>query len=163
MKLRLPLFIAYFFAALVSASLFSCTHTDVYEKDTNIPNYEWKSNFEIKGSFAITDTASAYSTYIVLRHTDAYKYNNIWLNLGVQAPGDSMHFQKLELILATDAGGWMGAGMNDIWEVRQLLFRDAIHFKKSGTYSYSISQIMRDNPLPAVMSAGLRLEKRPGL
>jgi hypothetical protein len=36
-------------------------------------------------------------------------------------------------------------------------------FKKPGTYTYSITQIMRDNPLSAVMSAGLRVEKHTDL
>jgi gliding motility-associated lipoprotein GldH len=148
---------------LVTACLLlcSCSHTDVFEKNTTIPGYEWKNSFDVKGSFSITDTAAAYNIYIVLRHTDAYKYNNIWLNLGIQPPGDSMHYQKIDVALATDADGWMGSGMNDIWETRQLLqFSERAPFKKAGTYIYSITQIMRDDPLPSVMSAGFRVEKR---
>lgn len=136
--------------------LFSCTQTNVFENNTTIPGYAWKSSFTAKGSFVITDTAAAYKTYIVLRHTDAYKYSNIWLNIGVQAPGDTMQYSKINIELGTDAGGWMGNGMNDIWELRQLII---LPFKKAGTYNYSIGQIMRDDPLTAVMSAGLRVEK----
>jgi len=62
--------------------------------------------------------------------------------------------------LGTDANGWIGTGMNDIWEIRQPLFGKSFKFKKPGTYSFTITQIMRDDPLPAVMSAGLRLEKQ---
>ena len=161
MKFKRRPFITYLTTASVCCLLlFSCTHTDVFEKNTTIPRYEWKSSFEIKGNFSITDTAAAYNTYIVLRHTDAYKYNNIWLNLGIQPPGDTIHYQKIDVTLATDATGWSGSGMNDIWEVRQLLFREAMRFKNPGTYTYSIAQIMRDDPLPAVMGAGIRLEKR---
>jgi gliding motility-associated lipoprotein GldH len=137
----------------------SCTQLDTFEKNTSIPNYQWQSSFEAKGSFAITDTATTYNAYIVLRHTDAYKYNNIWLNVGIQPPADTMHYQKVDLQLGTDAKGWVGTGMNDIWEQRQLLFMGR-QFKKPGTYSFSIKQIMRDDPLPAVMSAGLRVEKQ---
>jgi gliding motility-associated lipoprotein GldH len=143
-----------------SVLFFSCTHTGVFEKDTSIPDYEWKNNFAVTGSFSIADTAALYNTYIVLRHTDAYKYNNIWINLGIQAPGDSMQYRKIDLALATDANGWMGSGMNDIWEMRQLLPQGILPLRKTGTYTYSISQIMRDDPLPAVMSAGLRIEKQ---
>jgi gliding motility-associated lipoprotein GldH len=93
----------------------------------------------------------------VLRHTDAYKYNNIWLNVGLQAPGDSMRYQKLNIELATDATGWEGSGMNDIWEVRKPLFVEPL--KHKGEYHFNITQIMRDNPLANVMSVGLRMEK----
>jgi len=138
----------------------SCTQIELYEKNTTIPKFAWQHNFSAKGEFMITDTVSAYSIYLVLRHTDAYQYNNIWLNVGLQPPGDTMHFQKVNLQLGDDINGWEGTGMNDIWEVRKLLNGEPRRFKKAGKYSFTISQIMRDNPLLHVMSAGLRLEKK---
>ena len=145
---------------IVHCLLFSsCKQIDVYEKHTVIPKYEWQSSFSATGDFLITDTISAYSIYLVLRHTDAYQYNNIWLNIGLQAPGDSMYIQKVNLILGDDASGWEGTGMNDIWEIRKLLNGKPRRFKQAGKYSFTISQIMRNNPLLNVMSAGLRVEK----
>ena len=138
----------------------SCRQVDVFEKNAVIPNYEWSSNFAAKGNFIISDTVSAYNIYLVLRHTDAYQYNNIWLNIGLQPPGDSMYMQKVDLKLGDDATGWEGTGMNDIWEVRKLLNGEPKRFKKAGSYNFNISQIMRDNPLRNVMSAGLRIEKK---
>ena len=138
----------------------SCKQIDIFEKNTPIPKFAWTQNFAAKGDFMITDTLSAYSIYLVLRHTDAYQYNNIWLNVGLQPPGDTMHFQKVNLQLGDDANGWEGTGMNDIWEVRKLLNGQPRRFKKAGKYSFSIFQIMRDDPLQHVMSAGLRLEKK---
>jgi gliding motility-associated lipoprotein GldH len=137
--------------------LSKCTQTGVFENNTTIPGYAWKNSFAAKGSFNVKDTASLYNTYIVLRHTDAYKYSNIWLNIGLQSPGDTMQHSKINIELGTDAGGWMGNGMDDIWELRQLV---VLPLKKTGTYNYTISQAMRDDPLPAIMSAGLRIEKR---
>ncbi len=148
------------FAAITGCGLLfltACTQTNIFENNTAIPKQAWQSSFAATGSFAIADTSSAYNTYIVLRHTDAYRYNNIWLNIGIQPPGDSMRYNKMSVELATDATGWMGTGMNDIWELRQLVY---LPFKKTGTYKYTISQIMRDDPLPAVLSAGVRVEKR---
>ena len=138
----------------------SCKQIDIFEKNTVIPNYEWKSNFIISGSFTITDTVSAYSIYLVLRHTDAYKYNNIWLNIGLQPPGDSLIKQKVDLKLGDDANGWEGTGMNDIWELRKLLNGEPRRFKKAGEYKFTIAHVMRDEPLLNVMSAGLRIEKK---
>jgi gliding motility-associated lipoprotein GldH len=158
--MKLSLIIFYFVLGVVFLQLSSCNQLDTFEKNTSIPKYEWKSSFEVKGSFSITDTTSSYITYIVLRHTDAYRYNNIWLNIGIQPPADTAHYQKIDLQLGTDATGWIGSGMNDIWEIRQLLFNRGMKFKKAGIYNFVITQIMRDDPLPAVMSAGLRLEKQ---
>lgn len=154
MKFELKYF---FLIAVCCGTFFSCTQINVFEKNSTIPGYSWKSDFAVKGDFTISDTASSYNTYLVLRHTDAYKYSNIWLNVGIQAPGDSMYYTKMNIELANDAAGWMGTGMDDIWELRQLVI---LPLSKKGTYNYSISQIMRDDPLAAVMSAGLRVEKR---
>ncbi len=140
--------------------LSSCSQLDTFEKDTSIPKHEWKSSFTAQGDFSITDTASMYNAYIVIRHTDAYKYNNLWLNIGTQAPADSMTYQKFNVeLVKNEADGWEGTGMNDIWEIRKL-FIQGIKFKKTGNYNFAIAQIMRDDPLPAIMSAGLRLEKQ---
>lgn len=148
--------------AFVTGSLIisSCKQIDIFEKNTVIPDYEWKSNFIIQGSFTITDTTSAYIIYLVLRHTDAYKYNNIWLNIGLQPPGGSLVKQQVDLKLGDDANGWEGNGMNDIWELRKLLNGEPRRFKKAGEYRFTISHIMRDEPLVHVMSAGLRIEKK---
>jgi gliding motility-associated lipoprotein GldH len=137
----------------------SCGQIDAFEKNTSIPSYKWSTAFAATGSFDIKDTVSAYNIYIVLRHTDGYQFNNIWLNVGLQSPGDTMYSQKINLPLGSDAGGWEGTGMNDIWEVRKLLNSKPSRFKRSGGYKFNITQLMRDNPLLNVMSAGLRLEK----
>lgn len=137
----------------------SCNQIDVFEKSTSIPDHKWNYDFKCIGAFNISDTSSFYNIYVVIRHTDAYKYNNIWLNLGLQMPGDTLITQKLNLTLGDDANGWYGSGMDDIWEVRKKLSKYPKQFKKQGTYNYSLSNIMRDNPLNNVMSAGIRIEK----
>ncbi len=153
-KIALAFLISLFF-------LHACKNIDVFEKNISVPNMQWQNSFNATGSFNITDTISPYNVYIVLRHTDAYLYNNIWLNAGLQSPGDSaMQFQKINLPLGNDAQGWEGVGMNDIWEVRKLISgKPPQRFIKKGEYTFSIGQLMRDNPLQHIISAGLRLEK----
>lgn len=137
----------------------SCKQIDVYEKNSSIPHFKWQDHLSVNGSFIINDTISLHNIFIVLRHTDAYPYNNIWLNIGLQAPGDSMRYQKVNLTLASDATGWEGSGMNDIWEVRKPINTQPRRFIRKGEYTFSIRHIMRDNPLPGIMSAGLRIQK----
>lgn len=131
----------------------------VFEKNTTIPSFSWKKNIAATGTFSITDTLGSYNIYLVLRHTDAYQYNNIWLNVGLKSPGDSIYFQKVNLSLGNDANGWEGTGMNDIWEVRKLLSGQSRRFIKKGEYQFEIRHIMREDPLKEIMSAGFRVEK----
>ena len=159
--LHVNIFRVYYWSVLAVTvlSLSACAKLDVYEKNTFIPKYEWSYNFKPAFDFIITDTVSSYEIYVVLRHTDAYRYNNIWLNLGTKFPGDSIRYQRLELQLGTDAGGWEGAGMDDIWEVRKPVTRGPIKFNKPGNYTFTLAQVMRENPLPNIMNAGIRVQR----
>jgi gliding motility-associated lipoprotein GldH len=148
----------YFFCIMICV-FSSCRQISIFEKNITFAKNEWKADVSASGIFTIQDTAALYNLHVVLRHTDAYAYNNIWLNVGLQFPGDSMYFQKMDLSLGNDASGWEGIGMNDIWEVRKLIYGTPKRFKKAGLYHFSIQQIMRDDPLKHVMSVGLRVEK----
>lgn len=144
---------------LCSASFFSCGKLDAFEKNNTIPGYKWAGNFEPSFSFDISDTASLYRSYILLRHTHAYAYKNIWIELSSQQPGDSVYrAAKFELNLQKPDGQWIGSGFSDIREIRHPLFSD-LKFRKTGTYSIRLKQIMRDDPLENVMSVGIRIEK----
>ena len=161
MKLIHASFIKIFlFILILSIAFISCREIDLFEKNVAVPNMQWFNNYNATGSFIIKDTTSTYNVLIVLRHTDAYLYNNIWLNVGLQAPEDAgLKYQKINLTLGNDAKGWEGIGMNDIWEVRKLISGVPKKFIKAGTYNFSIAQLMRDNPLQHIISVGLSIQK----
>ena len=144
---------------LLMLTAISCIKIDQFEKTAQIPSREWFYNNTPHFTFHIADTSSLYNIYIVLRHTDSYNYNNIWLRLGTQFPGDFMLFQNINLMLASDAKGWEGTSMDDIFEVRKNISRVPVAFKKAGDYTFSVSQIMRENPLKNIMNVGVRVEK----
>jgi gliding motility-associated lipoprotein GldH len=140
--------------------LFSCSlTTDVFEKNIAIPGQHWSSEFKPEIIFAITDTTALYNVYLVLRHTDAYNFNNIWINATVQQPGDaSTKSQRYDLTLATNGKGWLGSAMDDIYEHR-VLIQPQTKFKKPGEYHFTLEQDMREDPLLHVLNVGIRVEK----
>jgi gliding motility-associated lipoprotein GldH len=144
---------------LLSTLAISCIRIDLFEKQVPIPSQQWFYNNVPQFTFHIDDTSSMYNVFVVLRHTDLYNYQNIWLRMGSKAPGDSMHFQNINLILASDSKGWEGSGMDDIFEVRKNISPGPVSFKKTGDYTFSIAQIMRENPLKYIMNVGIRIEK----
>ena len=139
----------------------SCTQVDLYEKNVTIPQFKWKSNYKPEFIFTIKDTTAQYQLYLILRHNEKYNYNNIWLNIYLQSPGDSVRKISVEEKLATNEQGWLGTGMDDIYEHRIQLLENSISFRKAGDYHFTIEQIMREDPLQNVMNIGLRIEKRP--
>ena len=94
-----------------------------------------------------------------MRHTDAYHFNNIYIRATVKEPGDPKgRTGDYDLQLATNDKGWIGTAMDDIYDAR-LLIQPKTRFRKSGTYHIILEQLMREDPLQNVLSAGLRVER----
>jgi gliding motility-associated lipoprotein GldH len=143
----------------ISLVMHSCTRTGVFEKNIPIPGQMWESSFQPMIDFDINDTTSTYRVYIVARHTNRYKYNNLWVKASVKEPGSKdWKSQQYDLLLANNDKGWLGTGMDDIFEHR-ILIQPETKFVKPGKYQYTIQQIMRDDPLSQVLNIGLRIEK----
>lgn len=162
MKFLKPEISLFIFCVITAAVLFlsSCGTVDVFEKNATFPQNEWDRSFKPSVDFTITDTASLYNIYVTLRHTYAYKYNNIWINLQYTLPGDTLKQQKVDILLGDNQKGeWLGTGMDDIFEVRRLITPQPFRFRNAGNCNFVIEQVMRDNPLKNVMNVGIRVEK----
>lgn len=138
--------------------LCACGKVNFFERTERFPQQEWAATVEPVASFDIQDTTSLYNIYVVLRHTDAYRYNNIWVNVITQSPNDSPKTQLLNIALADNTKGWLGNGMDDIYDRRARITREPIVLKK-GVYTFKLKQAMREDPLAYVLSAGIRVEK----
>jgi gliding motility-associated lipoprotein GldH len=151
--------ISYLFLA-VAIVLSACNWTTgVFEKNLTFENHEWPASVKPDIAFEITDTVSSYNIYIVLRHTDAYHFNNIYIRATVKEPGDPKgKTGDYDLQLATNDKGWIGTAMDDIYDAR-LLIQPKTKFGKSGVYHITLDQLMREDPLKFVLSAGLRVER----
>lgn len=147
-----------FFISLIVFSVAGCIHINMFERQAAIPAQRWKYDYSPRFKFEIRDTTSRFLIYVTIRHTDLYQFNNIWLRIGSQVPGDSMKYQNINLQLASK-DSWDGTGVDDIYEVRKLISPGLVSFRKAGDYIFTISQIMRENPLKYILNAGIRIEK----
>ena len=135
----------------------SCNTIDVYEQTIPIPKHEWSSNLRLNFMPIIKDSSAYYNIYFVLRHSESYHFNNIWVDFTAVFPNDTARIQRLNIQLAT-GNGWLGTSMDDIIEQRLLINKQPIRLR-AGTYKFSLSQIMREDPLENILNAGIRLEK----
>jgi len=146
---------------LITISVFSSCNwtTGVFEKNVNFRDHEWLSSVNPDISFEMTDTVSAYNIYIVIRHNDAYHFNNLYIRVTVKEPGEATgRMGDYDLQLATNGKGWIGTAMDDIYDTR-LLIQPKTRFRKPGVYHIMLEQLMREDPLRNVLSAGLRVER----
>ena len=129
---------------------------DVVEKTKSFPNHEWKAAEIPTLSFEVIDTASKYNLYLVLRHEDAYRYKNIWVTVQMKSP-DTTIVIKREFTLANNTK-WLGTNMSDIIEHR-IAFNTIPATLKKGTYTFTLQQSMREEPLQFILNAGIRVQK----
>ena len=135
----------------------SCTTVDLYEKTVPIPGHKWESGYKPSFTFTIKDSSSPYKLYLVLRHNEKYNYKNIYINLYTHLEGqDSTQKFTIPVDLANNEK-WLGTGMDDIYEHRAPLSEQTL---KAGTYTFTLEQIMREDPLENVLDAGIRIEKK---
>ena len=142
----------------VLAFFSACQTKQLYEQNTIYPTHQWASKQVNEYSFTITDTTAAYKVFFVIRHHNAYHYKNICIQLNTLAPDNTITKQSVNLNLADDAKGWLGVGMDDIYDQRIPINASPVHFKK-GVYKFMLSHTMREDPLENVLSTGIRVEK----
>lgn len=143
---------------LLSSGCVQEAKLNVYQKIVPIPNHKWGYDFKPSFTFNIKDTTARYNIFITLRHTNQYPYNNLWLLIYSHYEGIKPKSKRVELPLADKTGKWLGSGMGDIFEHRIPIQQNA-RFNQRGVYHFSLEQNMRINPLPHVMSVGLRIQR----
>jgi gliding motility-associated lipoprotein GldH len=148
------------FQLIILALIFSaCSETGLYEKVHFLKGNAWSSNQQPEFVFEVKDTVSRYQVYFLIRHGDAYEFNNVWIRLNSKLPGDSVERKDRFDIPLANQNKWLGSGMDDIFDHRVLLYREPVKFSKTGQYTISIGHDMRVEPLDHVYNVGLRIEK----
>ncbi len=131
-----------------------------YQESHALPKNQWTYNNKQSFKFEIKDTSAMYNLYFIIRHTDAYPFSNIWMWIHTKQPGaDSFQKSRIEIPLAENSGKWLGRGMGEIWEQRMPITKDdnPMIFTKPGIYEIRFEQNMRTNPLPEILTVGLRV------
>ena len=144
------LFTAIFFSA--------CEKSRVFDKNISLEKEGWfygeKQNFEV----SILDTNTTYNLYINVRHTDEYPYNNLWVNMTTVFPDSTVQENKVSVVLSESNGEWIGTCVDGIC-YNSVLVQSNFLLNQKGKYTISLEQDMRMNPLPFVLSIGVKLEK----
>lgn len=135
----------------------SCVDNAVVDNFFTIPNQHWTYAQPIKTVVEITNTTQNYNIFINLRHTDAYKYANIWFKVTIVSPDKKKKTERIEFNLATTDGAWLGTTAGNLFTC-QLPYKENFKFSQKGKYLIVVEQNMRDNPLDGINDLGLRVE-----
>jgi gliding motility-associated lipoprotein GldH len=151
---------------LCIALLSGCLESPYYQKQAGIPQNLWNYKYMPSFEFEVTDTTCLYDVYFLVRHTNAYPFSNIWMNIHTQQPGDTTSSkQRVNVLLAAssgiNSGQWLGRGMGEIYEHKMRITHegDSAILSRKGKYIFRFEQNMRINPLPEILQVGLRVER----
>lgn len=148
----------YRFLLLFSLFLISCNKNIVFSEYKNFENNEWAAKNKAKFDLEITDTQTLNNIYLMIRHTEAYPYKNIFLFVTTSYPDGKILTDTMEVVLANDKGEWLGSGMGDLYDFKVPIKRN-VRFPLGGKYQFQFEQGMRQDPLPMIMDFGFEIEK----
>jgi gliding motility-associated lipoprotein GldH len=136
-----------------------CDKNVVYKAHEDIEDGLWYIKNTPKFKVEITDTLATYNVYYLVRSAVQYPYYNLYLTRKITDPKGKAKSSLEEIFLSNQTTGKpYGKGLGDLFDHKILCMKNH-RFPASGTYTFTLSQSMRQNPLPFVISVGLSVER----
>lgn len=135
--------------------LVSCSSGVLFDQTANVAGRWYKDNpkdFDVP----VPDSLATYDFYLNVRHNTDYRYSNLYLFLQTRFPNGHLTRDTLQLILADNAGKWLGKGWGSVKE-DQILLKRNLRFPMKGNYEFTIWQAMRADTLKGIRNIGLRI------
>ena len=136
----------------------ACDRNVVFEDNIKLHDNQWEQKNIVTLKTDITDTITPTNIYINIRNAGGYQFSNLFVFLTTETPSGEKERDTIEITLADATGKWLGEGLGDIWDNRQL-FKSNFRFPRKGIYTFYMEQAMRIDPLPQIMDAGIRIER----
>lgn len=149
----------YLAICLLSYVFAACTSDTYYEVNKPISDRSWEYNQTPSFDILIDDNSAKYDIYINLRHTNKYDFSNIYVLLHEKGKGLKDTAYRKEIKLAELDGKWVGKSSGNLYQIQQLA-KENFSFPDTGTYTFSIEQNMRVNPLLDVNNVGIKVIKK---
>ncbi|WP_221394779.1 gliding motility lipoprotein GldH [Dyadobacter sp. NIV53] len=145
---------------VLSVLLFGCDDSVVYKAHEDIKDGLWFIKNKPEFKVEIKDTTAQYNVYYLFRNTLQYPYYNLYLTRQLTGPdGKTISNALEELFVSSEITGKpYGKGLGDLFD-HKVPFLKNYSFPHSGKYTFTLSQSMRQNPLPFVLSVGISVEK----
>lgn len=158
LKSKLPKYIVFLILLIISVS---CEDKNtLYKAYEDIEDGQWFVNKKYTFRFEVSDTMQAYNLCYLVRNAQQYPYYNLYLTREMKGPDGKNILVRLDEMYLSDetTGKPRGSGLGDLYD-HKFVFQRNYRFPKSGQYTITIAQAMRQNPLPFVMGIGLSVEK----
>lgn len=153
----------FFLSVLFSALIFwQCQPRNDFKVIYDLKNSEWPIDSLQKFTFEIEDVTLPYNFYYLIRNAQQYPFYNLYVKRTLSDSTGKALSESLEevILFDTKTGKPLGKGLGDIFDHKlRLRTLSNYRFSKAGTYTFTIEQNMRQDPLLGIMSVGLSVEQ----
>lgn len=149
-----------FLMVVLIAGMFftSCNKDIVFSKYKTFDESQWSAKDKAVFDLEITDTQTLNNISLMIRHTETYPYNNLFLFVTTKYPDGKTLTDTMEVVLSNSKGEWLGSGAGDIYDFKVPIKKN-VRFPLGGKYQFTFEQGMRVDPLPMIMDFGFEIEK----
>jgi gliding motility-associated lipoprotein GldH len=149
-----------FGSLLLITCLFSCDSTRVYEVNNELADQVWLADSVQQFRFNIYDTLLEYNLLCNIRNSNSYPFRNIYVQYSLaDTTGKVMSSGLINYeLFDASTGKPLGNGFGDVYD-HSFFLTEKVAFPYKGEYDLSITQYMRRDTLPDVLSVGLRVEQ----
>ena len=142
--------------AVISLLLVSCQQGVVFTAFKALPELGWECDSVVVFEPALEDSVAAYDMQLVVRHTERYSYQNLWLFVDVKQDSLLLRRDTIEAMLANERGEWYGGGYSKYTLPIVYLERLVL---PGGCYHVVVQQGMREEALRGISDLGLKVIK----
>lgn len=133
----------------------SCEQQPFYEAFNTVDNRKWIANHKAEFRVEVEDTITVYDFLVHIRTTTDYKYNNLYIKVGLIDPDKTLQEATLPIQM-TNENGWLGKNSGTLVTTTYMPWAKQ-NFKKSGTYIFQVEQMMQDSVLNEITDVGLAI------
>jgi gliding motility-associated lipoprotein GldH len=150
----------YLLGGVLLVTLFACDEQRVYEKNVDLAGNQWYIDTVPSLTFQIEDVSKTYTISYNVRNSVSYPFYNLFVRYYLQDSTGKPISTRLQELMLVDAktGKPLGNGLGDIFD-HQIISLKNYRFPHKGKYTFRVKHYMRQDPLPAIMSIGVRVEK----
>jgi len=137
----------------------SCENNIIYKSAIN---YEsgWHKDSIATFEVLFADTAQVMDFILTFRHTEDYRYCNLWLFTSVENfEYQTLLKDTLELIMAYTNGSWFGKKKGENREI-STYYKHAVKMAHPGNYKFEFQQGMRVDNLEEINKVSFKIKSR---
>jgi len=135
--------------------LASCGPSIDYESTVTLGD-EWSYDEHMTYVVPVTDTSQLYDLELILRHSDAFTYQNLYVNINTTYPDGTNISDVVSLQLADRLGQFSGKCSGHVCQV-SIVLQEAFRFRSAGEHTITIDQHSRESELRGIERGTLRL------